>query len=145
MKLPMLLLSFVCGGTLLLQTQSPDIPAFHDASPAARTLPATLTEQQLAAQGLTTPVQVAAYKAAAKIPAVIYQLPCYCYCDRSHGHSSLHTCYESTHGAQCGTCMAEVLYAYEMTKKGWKPKDIRAGIIRGEWKNIDLQHPPVVD
>jgi hypothetical protein len=41
--------------------------------------------------------------------------------------------------------MAEVLYAYQMTKKGWKPKDIRVGIIRGEWKSIDLQHPPVVD
>lgn len=104
-----------------------------------------LTEKQLAEQGLTQPVQIAAYKAVAKMPAVMYQQPCYCYCDRGHGHTSLHSCFESTHGANCGTCMGEALYSYQMSKKGWSPQKIRDGIIRGDWKLIDMQHPEPVN
>ena len=122
------------------------VPAFHAQPPAKGTvLPAVLTQQQLAAQGLTQPVQVASYKAVAKLPSVMYQLPCYCYCDRGHGHTSLHSCFEGTHGANCGTCAAEALYAYKMTKQGWTPKMIREGIIRGDWKLVDLQHPEPVN
>jgi hypothetical protein len=35
--------------------------------------------------------------------------------------------------------MKEVIYAYEETKKGQKPAQIRAGIERGEWQAIDLE------
>jgi hypothetical protein len=128
------------------QTQSP-VPAFHGTPPAKGTaLPAVLTEKDLAAQGMTAPVQIAAYKAAAKAPAVMYQQPCYCFCDRAHGHTSLHSCFESTHGAMCSTCMGEALYAYQMSsKKGWTPAKIRDGIIRGDWKQMDLQHPDPVN
>jgi hypothetical protein len=103
-----------------------------------------MTEDQLIDLGLTQPARIESYKAAAKIPAVFYQLPCYCYCDRGHGHTSLHSCFESPHGANCGTCMAEALYAYQMSKKGWIPKKIREGIIRGQYKDIDLMHPEPV-
>ena len=37
--------------------------------------------------------------------------------------------------------MSETLYAYQMSKKGWTATQIRNGIIRGEWKQIDLQNP----
>ena len=122
-----------------------DVPSFHAAPPVkGATLPAVLTEAQLAESGLTAPAQKNAYKAAAKIPGVLYQLPCYCYCDRNHGHSSLHCCFESAHGAQCGTCMAEALYAYQQSKKGWTAKMIREGIVRGDWKLVDLQNPDPV-
>ena len=84
------------------------------------------------------PYQVRAYQLAAKIPDVIYQLPCYCYCERI-GHNSLHTCFESTHGAHCALCMKEVFYAYEQTKLKKTPAQIRAGIIKGDWKTIDLE------
>ena len=128
------------------QANQPEVPAFHSAPPAkGETLPAVLTEKQLTAQGLTAPVQIAAYKAAAKVPSVMYQEPCYCYCDRGHGHTSLHSCFESTHGANCGTCMGEALYSYQMSKKGWTPKMIRDGIARGDWKTLDLQHPDPVN
>jgi hypothetical protein len=41
--------------------------------------------------------------------------------------------------------MAEALYGYKMTKKGWTPKMIRDGITRGDYKQMDLQHPePVI-
>jgi len=35
--------------------------------------------------------------------------------------------------------MKEAVYAYEQTKKGQTPAQIRAGIERGEWQNIDLE------
>jgi len=122
-----------------------DVPKFHATSPAkGQALPPVLTQAQLTENGATQPAQKESYKAAAKVPGVMYQLPCYCYCDRNHGHSSLHSCFQDMHGANCGTCMAEALYAYQQSKKGWTPKMIRDGIIRGEFKQIDLQHPTPV-
>jgi hypothetical protein len=78
------------------------------------------------------------YAMAAKVPAVLHQQPCYCRCDREAGHNSLHSCFESTHGAACSTCMREAIYSYQQTKKGKTPAQIRAGIERGEWQNVDL-------
>jgi Protein of unknown function with PCYCGC motif len=121
--------------------QAAAVPAFHPARPAAATkLPPILTEKQLADQGLIAPAQKEAYKAAARVSAVVYQMPCYCYCDRNHGHSSLRSCFESTHGASCSTCMQESLYSYRQSKKGWSAKMIRDGIVRGDFKMIDLQN-----
>jgi hypothetical protein len=34
--------------------------------------------------------------------------------------------------------MQEAVYAYEQTKKGRTPAQIRAGIERGEWQSVDL-------
>lgn len=122
-----------------------EVPAFHAAPPSkAAALPPVLTQAQLAEAGFTQPAQKEAYKAAAKAPAVMYQMPCYCHCDRHAGHTSLHSCFEGTHGANCGTCMAEALYAYQQSKKGWSAKMIRDGIIRGDFKLIDLQSPQPV-
>jgi hypothetical protein len=122
-------------------SQQSQIPAFHPAAPAPATkLPPILTQKQLAEQGLIAPAQVASYKAAARASSVVYQMPCYCYCDRNHGHTSLRSCFESTHGANCGTCMAEALYSYKMSKKGWTPKQIRDGVLRGDYKLMDLQN-----
>lgn len=121
------------------------VPAYHEAPPAkGETLAAVLTEKQLADQGFTSPEQKAAYRAAAKIPTVLYQLPCYCFCDRNHGHTSLHSCYESAHAVNCSICLTESLYAYRMSKKGWTAKMIREGILRGEYKEIDLKNPDPV-
>lgn len=116
-------------------------PAFHAAAPAAGTkLPPILTEKQLADQGLILPAQKEAYKAAAKASSVVYQMPCYCYCDRNHGHASLRSCFEATHGANCSTCMQEALYSYRQSQNGWDIKKIRDGIMRGDFKTIDLQN-----
>lgn len=121
------------------------VPAFHDKAPAkGEVLPAVMTQKQLIDGDFTTPAQMESYKAAAKAPRILYQLPCYCYCDRNHGHTSLHSCFESPHGANCGTCMAEALYAYKMSKKGWSAKMIREGVIRRDFTQIDLQNPDPV-
>jgi len=116
-------------------------PAFHATAPAAGAkLPPILTEKQLNDQGLILPAQKESYKAAARASSVLYQMPCYCYCDRNHGHTSLRSCFESTHGANCGTCMQESLYSYRQSKRGWSAKQIRDSIIRGDFKMIDLQN-----
>ena len=90
------------------------------------------------------PFQSHAYELAAKIPNVIYQQPCYCYCDRM-GHKSLHSCFENTHGAQCSTCMKEVYYSYQMSKQHKTAAQIRKGIMAGEWKQIDLQSAATIN
>lgn len=141
------MLGFVVLLTLAVSTpwanseqDSADVPAFHHGPPpAGANLPPILGKESLFEEGYTQPVQSRAYELAAKIPGVIYQQPCYCYCDRNHGHKSLHSCFESTHGALCGTCMAEVFYSYQMSKQHKSAAAIRKGIIAGEWKQIDLK------
>jgi hypothetical protein len=114
------------------------IPAYNAGPPPTGTkLPAVLTKADLWGADAQYPYQTHAYELAAKIPAVLHQQPCYCYCDRM-GHNSLHSCYENTHGARCSTCLKELYYSYQQNKKGKTAAQIRAGIIAGDWKQIDL-------
>jgi hypothetical protein len=115
------------------------IPAYNAAPPPRGTkLPPILPKEQLWGENAQYPFQTHAYELAAKIPVILHQQPCYCYCDRM-GHNSLHSCFENTHGAECATCLKEVYYSYVESKKGRTAKQIRAGIIKGEWKQVDLQ------
>ena len=115
-----------------------DVPAYNAASPA-RPLPPVLSGPQLTGPYFTHDYQVTAYKMAAKIPGVLHQQPCYCRCDREMGHNSLHSCFEGTHGAACSTCMKEGVFAYQQTKLGRTPAQIRAAIEKGAWMNVDLE------
>ena len=115
------------------------VPAYNAAPPPKGTkLPPILAKSELWGADAQSSYQTHAYELAAKIPNVIHQQPCYCYCDRM-GHNSLHTCFENTHGAQCATCLKELYYAYQQHQKGKTASQIRAGIIKGEWKQLDLQ------
>lgn len=116
------------------------VPAFNATAPkAGAKLVPILSKEQLWGTNSQYPFQAHAYELAAKIPGVLYQQPCYCYCDRGMGHNSLRSCFEGTHGAECGTCLKELYYTYVEHKKGKTAKQIRAGIIKGEWKQVDLQ------
>jgi len=121
--------------------QGDHAPAYNDHPPQAGDMLPVLPKDQLWGEEFRYPYQVQSYEVAAKIPNVLYQLPCYCFCERI-GHSSLHTCFESTHAAHCGICMKEAFYAYQQTKLKKTPAQIRAGIIKGEWKSIDLESLP---
>ena len=114
-----------------------DIPAYNATAPT-RSLPPVLAGPQLTGPYFAHPYQLTVYKMAAKIPGVLHQQPCYCRCDREMGHNSLHSCFEGTHGAACSTCMKEAAYSYAQTKLHRTPAQIRAGIERGEWMNVDL-------
>ena len=115
------------------------VPAFNAGPPAKGTkLPPILTKDQLWGENAQNAYQTHAYELAAKIPNVIHQQPCYCYCDRM-GHNSLHSCFENVHGAQCATCLKEVYYSYTQHAKGKTAAQIRKGIIAGEWKKVNLE------
>jgi hypothetical protein len=134
-----LFLTFVVSAPWATSQQEAAVPAFNSGPPPKGIkLPPILAKEFLWGQNAQYPFQTHAYDLASKIPVVLHQQPCYCYCDRI-GHNSLHSCFENTHGAQCATCLKELYYANAMTKKGKTPTQIRQGIIKGEWKPIDLQ------
>jgi len=115
------------------------IPAYNAGPPPkGKTLPAILTPDQLWGSDAQYRYQTHAYELAAKIPVVLHQQPCYCYCDRI-GHNSLHSCFEGTHGARCATCLKELYYSYQQHKAGKSATQIRAGVIKGDWKAINLE------
>jgi len=114
-----------------------DVPAYNSGAPAGP-LPPILHGSQLMGPNFAHIYQVATYRMAAKVSAVLYQQPCYCHCDRGMGHTSLHSCFEGLHGAECATCLKEGVYTYRETLRGRSPAQIRAGIERGEWQAIDL-------
>ncbi len=116
----------------LAQSAEESVPAFHSQPPQGQ-LPETLSPSQFA-----NVVVQNAYILAAHIRKVLYQQPCYCHCDRSQGHTSLLDCFASKHGAGCGVCMREAIYSYEQSNKGKTAAQIRAGIERGEWQQVDM-------
>ena len=109
------------------------IPSYH-AYALKPPIPATLDPKQFP-DALNRNV----YALAAKIKPVLYQQPCYCYCDRHVGHKSLLDCYTSAHGSECDICQKEAVLAYQQTQKGKTPSQIRAAIIRGDWQSVDLK------
>lgn len=110
-----------------------NVPAYHDQAPEEE-LPAVLPSTQF--KGDTA----RAYEAAARIKPVLYQLPCYCYCDRdkAKNHRSLLDCFRTEHGAQCSICKKEAIYAYDQTRAGKSPAEIRKEIIDGKWQDVRL-------
>ena len=134
------LITFAASTPWARSQQEGAVPAYNLAAPAKGTvLPPILGKEQLWGENAQYPFQSHAYELAAKIPAVLHQQPCYCYCDRGMGHNSLHSCFEGTHGAQCSVCLKEAYYSYSMHQKGKTAAQIRQGIIKGEWKQVNLQ------
>jgi Protein of unknown function with PCYCGC motif len=109
-----------------------DIPAYHASAPTGA-LPATLDPKQFS-DVRTQKI----YALAAKVKPVLYQQPCYCRCDREVGHTSLLDCFGDNHGSICDVCKKEAVYSYRQTKLGKSPAEIRAGIMAGKWKQVDL-------
>ncbi len=116
-----------------------EIPDYNPSAPT-RPLPPILHGAQLTGMNFAQPYQITAYRMAAQVSPVLHQLPCYCRCDRSMGHNSLHSCFEGLHGAECSTCMKEAVFAYKQTKQGRTPAQIRAAIEKGDWLQTDLEH-----
>ena len=99
------------------------VPAFQSQE-SAKNLKATLSPEMF------TGTVRAAYAAVKEIPETIAQLPCFCRCDRSVGHKSLHSCFEDDHGAKCGICMNSALKAYKLQKEQkLSPEQIREQLI----------------
>jgi hypothetical protein len=110
-----------------------DVPAYHASAPTGK-LPDTLDPKQFP-DARTQKI----YALAAKVKPVLYQQPCYCRCDREVGHTSLLDCFGDNHGSICDVCKKEAVYSYQQTKLGKTPAEIRAGIMAGKWKQVDLE------
>ena len=119
-----------------------DVPAYHAVAspPKEPKLPPLLSGKQLGGAALPVPLrQKVVYEDAAKVPNVLLPaLPAIAAVDRALGHTSLHSCFEGLHGAECSTCAQEGLYAYQMSLKGKTVKEIREGVMRKEFQSIDL-------
>ncbi len=113
---------------------TPRVPDYVADLAAARPLPKTLSPAQFSNASVK-----ASYQIALEHPDVLAQQPCYCYCDTGFGHKSLLDCHIDTHSAECMVCMKEALLAGKMNKEGKNAEQIRAAIVRGEWKDIQLQ------
>jgi hypothetical protein len=117
-----------------------DVPAYHPSAPLkVSALPRILSGAQLTGEHFRYPWQIHVYQQVAKVGNVVYQLPCNCRCDRSLGHTSLRSCFENAHGTECSTCAKEGFFAYQQTRLGKTPEEIRAAIARREYESIDLE------
>jgi hypothetical protein len=100
------------------------VPAHFETMPSLTSLAPTLSPERF------TGITRSAYQAAREIPQTLTQLPCYCHCDQSMGHKSLHSCFEDEHAASCAVCATEALTAYRLQKEqGLSPAQIRERII----------------
>lgn len=143
----MLLFAAVVVGILMLGAHKLDAPPPHHgsetasvhSSPAAVTtqIPAYQSAEQARSLGPTLePAQFfgkarEAYQVAKKIPGTLAQLPCYCHCDKSFGHKSLHTCFEDDHASHCAVCVDEALLAYQLqTQEKLTPQQVRDRIVK---------------
>jgi hypothetical protein len=69
------------------------VPPYYLSAEAAQPYPRTLSPTLFA-----IPPVARAYETARRIPGVLAQQPCYCWCDK-FGHGSLLDCYATDHGA----------------------------------------------
>lgn len=115
-----------------------DVPAHHSTAPAGA-LPDTVDPKTFR-DGLTEN----SYAMAAKIKAVLYEQPCYCFCDKADGHTDLLDCFTTNHASTCNICRMEAIFAYEETRKGRTPEQIRKEIIKGDWKKLNPRDYDIV-
>jgi hypothetical protein len=66
-----------------------------------------------------------AYQIAERNPALLFQLHCWCGCDRTDGHKNLLDCYRDTHGSHCAICTGEAIEADQLAKQGMPVEKIR--------------------
>jgi hypothetical protein len=133
---------FVLTAASYAQWSNPadDVPAYHPTAPLrVGTLQPILSGAQLSGENFRYPWQVHVYQQAAKMGNVLYQLPCYCRCDRALGHTSLRSCYEGLHGTECSTCAKEAFFTARQLKLGRSVTQIREAISRHEYESIDLE------
>jgi hypothetical protein len=110
----------------------PNVPAYHPLRPRGP-LPETLDPKQFA-DAETQNI----YALAAQEKPVLYQLPCYCRCDKEVGHKSLLDCYVDDHASHCLLCKKEAAFAYTEAQAGKTAAQIRKEIMDGKWKDVDL-------
>jgi Protein of unknown function with PCYCGC motif len=108
-------------------------PAYHD-GPPAEPIPATL-DARLFRKNRSAFV---AYTLAGQTREILYQVPCYCGCDKSQGHKSLLDCFTGEHGVLCRLCQKELLFCYQQHQKRKSPNQIRLALAEGKAADVNL-------
>jgi Protein of unknown function with PCYCGC motif len=104
-------------------TMAKRVPAYFKEPPDLKLLPATLSPAMFSGQTRE------AYQIAKDIPETLAQLPCFCYCDYSVGHKSLHSCFEDEHSVGCALCQDSAMMAKELKEDGLNIEQIREKLI----------------
>jgi hypothetical protein len=99
------------------------VPAFFENPDLAEPLNPVLTPESVPYHAQL------GYKVVQRKPRLMTQMPCFCYCDK-FGHTSLHTCFETTHAVGCDICLKEAIDADRMDSEGMSPQEIREVIIQ---------------
>jgi Protein of unknown function with PCYCGC motif len=115
------------------QVRPADERKYHDHLPAQE-LPVTLGPAEFKENRSA----FAAYTLAAGIKTILYQVPCYCGCDKERGHESLLDCFTSRHGVHCPICQKEVFYCDEQATKRHTAAWIREQLEKGKSDQVDL-------
>lgn len=115
-------------------TMTPRIPAYRAKPIDRRSLPVTLDPSNF-----TTSYIAHSYRVAKEIPEVLAEQPCYCYCDAGFGHGSLLDCHVDDHSAGCAVCVKESLLVEQLHRQGKSTEEIRAAIIRGDWREVEMK------
>ena len=107
--------------------------AYHD-HPPVQPPPETLDPTQFQANRAA----FVAYTLAGQIKETLFQVPCYCGCNKEQNHQSLLDCFTGTHGAVCHICQKEALFCYRAHRKKKTPPQIRDAMSKGEAARLDL-------
>jgi hypothetical protein len=121
------------GAPLPKADSSAPVPAYHTAPPK------TPLPDPVSPDRYTDPISKNSYAMAAKVRNVLYQQPCYCFCDRNDGHHSLYDCFLSDHASGCNICRMEGIFAYEQTRRGENAAQVRKEIMAGDWRKLNPQ------
>jgi hypothetical protein len=69
-----------------------------------------------------------AFEMARELPQIFDGLYCHCNCEKSHGHRSLLSCFESDQAIGCMACREEGELAYKLHGQGKTLDEIRAAV-----------------
>jgi hypothetical protein len=122
------------GYALEDKSSGQSVHKFHDSLPNGP-LPKVADPEQFAKD----PAIKRVYELASAIPTILYQLPCYCGCDKAFAHTSLLDCFTGTqtHAVHCLICRQETVFAFRKVHEGQKIVQIREAIIGGAWLTED--------
>ena len=112
----------IYGGVDLYRSRASDAAAAQ--ALAARNDPAAKLRLTLDPNLFVGEVKTA-YQIAARDPALLAQLHCYCGCDRTSGHKNLLDCYRDDHGSHCSICTGEAIEAEKLAGQGMPVEKIR--------------------
>ena len=123
-------LAFISGIALILAVVYSTTKPTKYVEPVAPATGQLVETRPVMSSAFYTGKAAEAYRIAAEIPKIIDSQFCYCYCKKNHQHKTLLTCFTNEHGSKCDTCINEVLYAYQLYKRGKTLDEIVVAIDR---------------